>query len=181
MQHFIRSAEKTDISRIMNIESASFPSDIQENKDVFLDRITTFPQGTFLYFESEHTKASGYFSSEIWETLPPALPEYYSLGHKASERHSANGTVLYISSFAVLPSSRGGTGRFLFKESISNLCTQFPSLNTIVFIVHETWLAARYIYETEGFAYTGILPGFFTSPINSSNTYTNALIMEKKV
>ena len=181
MHHFIRSAEKTDLKTIINIETASFPSGIQENEAVFLDRITTFPQGTFLFFESEQADASGYFSSEIWDTIPPALPEYYELGHSASQRHNHKGSILYISSFAVLPSSRGGTGRFLFKESISKLCTQFPSLNRITFIVHEDWLAARHIYETEGFEYTGTLPHFFNPIINSPDRNSNALIMEKKI
>lgn len=173
MHHFIRSAHANDLSHIVKIENSSFTPDIQESPAVFLDRINTFSEGTILYFESEGTEASGYFSSEIWASIPPAKPQYYSLGHSSSKRHDPQGSVLYISSFAVLPSSRGGTGRLLFKKATSQLCNQFPSIKTIVFIVHENWLAARHIYETEGFSYTGTLPLFFGE--------SNALIMEKKL
>lgn len=173
MHHFIRAANEKDIDIIMKIEENSFSPEIQENKQVFLDRIATFPEGTFLFFESEKTEASGYFSSEIWESIPPQEQSFYTLGHSASERHITLGSVLYISSFAVLPSSRGGAGRILFKESTSTLFTSFPLLKQIIFIVHEDWLAARHIYETEGFIYTGTLPNFFGQK--------HALIMEKKL
>ena len=173
MKHFIRSATETDLSNIVTIENASFASDIQESPAVFLDRIKTFPEGTLLFFESKELQASGYFSSEIWSSVPPPHSQYYSLGHSSSERHDPQGSVLYISSFAVLPSSRGGTGRLLFKGARSLLCKQFPLLQTIIFIVHEDWLAARHIYETEGFSYTGTLPHFFGE--------SNALIMEKRL
>ena len=97
----------------------------------------------------------------MWDRVPEPSADAYGLGHRASERQVTTGRVLYISSFAVDPLSRGGVGRPFFRDSIGLIRTHYPTLERIAFIVHADWLAARHIYEGEGFRYTGEIKGFF--------------------
>ena len=202
MIHRIRNATPGDIDEIMRIENASFAEGIRENRETFLDRIEVC-RGCVTVLEGEREDGSapstphhsgentgslvGYLSAEIWERVPEPTAEAYRLGHPARERHFATGCVLYVSSFAIAPLARGGTGRAFFRGSIERIAKAAPSIERIVFIVHEHWLAARHIYETEGFDYTGTIAGFFRrdamhdslSPNASGLVGTNALIMEK--
>jgi Acetyltransferases len=176
----IRQAGTADLDGILEIENACFSPGIREDRTVFLDRMRSFPDGFLLLVPADPVSpgqpaAAGYLSSEIWDSVPPASTDSYRLGHAASERHSPSGPVLYISSFAVHPSARGGTGRFLLEGSVRRIHTCRPGLTRIVFIVNETWAAARHIYETGGFRYTGRLENFF-SPEASA-----ALVMEREL
>lgn len=126
----------------------------------------------------------GYFTSEIWESVPPAVHESYVLGHSASERHIDTGTVLYISSFAIHTETQRGLGKGFFLSSILCIQQTHPSLTRIVFIVHDRWLAARHIYETAGFEYTGTIKNFFSAGPNDSADLIgtrDAWIMEKNL
>ena len=60
MENLIK-ATKFDIDAIMNIEKEAFAEEIQESKDVFLERIEIFPDGFFIL--EENNKKIGYFSS----------------------------------------------------------------------------------------------------------------------
>jgi ribosomal-protein-alanine N-acetyltransferase len=179
----ITQATASDIDEIMRIELACFSPGIREAREVFLDRLTTFPDGNLVLLAgAERGRAcAGYLSSEIWNEVPACLHEAWGLGHSAKERHRADGEVLYISSFALDPAFRGkGAGRFFFQESIDRICWANPRVKRIAFIVNESWLAARRIYETEGFAYTGKLEGFF-APEASNGKRTDALVMERNL
>ena len=202
MTHRIRNAVPGDIDEIMRIEHASFEDGIREDSAVFLDRIAVC-HNCFIVLEGERDSytgrstqpsgiqttrsLAGYLSGEIWDRVPEPTAEAYRLGHPAKERHFAAGRVFYISSFAVDPASRGGTGRAFFRGSIDRIAKSAPGIERIVFIVHEQWHAARHIYETEGFSYTGTIEGFFhrenmrdIPTHGKSRTYgANARIMEK--
>jgi ribosomal-protein-alanine N-acetyltransferase len=176
MNHEIRNAAASDIAAVIHIENACFPAGIRENAETFLGRMAAFPEG-FTLLGSEPV---GYLSSELWDRVPPPERRFWALGHSAEREHKRDGTVLYISSFAILPSARGGTGRFFFNASIHLILKSCPRIERIAFIVNETWLPARHIYETEGYAQTGSIPDFFT-PAGKDEPQTAALIMEKKV
>lgn len=183
MNYPIAQAKIDDIDEIMRIEDACFAPGIRESRDVFLDRIKTFPDGMLVLMPTidQSRKCAGYLSSEIWSEVPASLHEAWGLGHPAKDRHMDEGEILYVSSFAVDPSYRGnGTGRFFFQESIDRICWANPRIKRIVFIVNETWLPARRIYEKEGFVYTGKLERFF-APEKPDEERTDALIMEKEL
>ncbi len=201
----IRRAEAQDLPALMNIERASFAPEIQESEETFADRLNAFPGGALILETGSEGNRNdredcrragncsnggnggnggcrrsgepvGYLTAEIWDKAPPPSAEGYRLGHRASERHNPEGRVLYISSFAVLPEARGGTGRAFFSEALDLLCAENPKIDRVVFIVHEQWRAARHIYEGCGFQYTGVLPSFF----KDGDAGSDALIMEKK-
>ena len=202
MTHRIRNAIPGDIDEIMRIEHASFADGIREDRATFLDRIAvcrdcvTVLEGERDSYTGQSTQPSGiqttgslagYLSAEIWGRVPEPTAEAYRLGHPARERHFAEGVVLYISSFAIDPAARGGAGRAFFRGSIERIAKSAPSIERIVFIVHEQWHTALHIYETEGFSYTGTIDGFFhrenmraIPPHAENRPYdANALIMEK--
>jgi ribosomal protein S18 acetylase RimI-like enzyme len=119
MTYPIAQAKNDDIDEIMRIENACFSPEIRESREVFLDRIATFPDGTLVLRSGTARACAGYLCSEIWNEVPACLHEAWSLGHSAKERHSSDGEILYISSFAVDPAFRGkGTGRFFLQENI---------------------------------------------------------------
>lgn len=183
-----RPAAIDDIDAILAIESECFAPGIREASETFEDRIKAFPSGFIMLdriAESSDRGAekAGYFCSELWETIPEALPERWALGHKASQRHVARGSVLYVSSFAVRPTYRGGTGKAFFAEAIASVISQNPWVRDIAFIVNEQWMAARRIYERAGFGYIGTLPGFFlaANAPDSCAASSAALIMTKNI
>jgi ribosomal protein S18 acetylase RimI-like enzyme len=177
MTYRIRPACEDDLAGIMRIESSCFLPGIRESEGVFRDRLAAFPDGNFVLVpDAETSPIAGYFSSEIWTRTPASEKASYELGHSALSRHDPAGTVLYVSSIAVHPDFRGGAGRILFAESIKEILAAYPGLRRSVFIVNETWTAARHIYETEGFRYTGRLDDFFTPTASPSQA---AVIMEK--
>lgn len=183
-----------DIDEIMRIENESFAPEIREERSVFRDRLETFPDGNFVLVRkaaparkdrdarlphpTNPRALAGYFSSEIWDAVPPPVAEEWKLGHSARERHKPDGTVLYVSSFAVEPASRG-TGSELFAASLREIASHRPAIRTAAFIVHEDWAAARHIYEKAGFSYAGRIDGFFESAPNGKTAA--ALIMKKEI
>lgn len=177
MDYSIESARIGDIAEIMRLEAACFEPGVRETLDCFMDRLSAFPDGFTVLAPSrpagESRPLAGYFCSELWGAVPPAQADCWMLGHSAKERHDDAGKVLYISSFAVDPTARGN-GRALFNASIALILARRPAISRIAFIVHERWAAARHIYETTGFTYTGRIGDFF-SPDGA------ALIMEKEL
>lgn len=178
MTFTLRRAQRTDINAIMRIETACFSPSIRERKEIFLERIETFPEGFLLLVSGTETGAgtqeiAGYLCAEVWKEKPEQGSSLWMLGHSAKEAHDAQGNALYVSSFAVDPAFRGnGGGRFLFDKSIEILLAEFPAIRSVTFIVSESWVAARAIYETEGFVYTGRITKFFGTD--------DALIMERE-
>jgi len=180
----IAQAALGDLDGIMGVEQEAFAPGIREERATFHGRLRAFPEGNLVLRRRRAAEAvAGYFSSEIWDCVPPARAEFWALGHSAEMRHRPGGSVLYVSSFAVGASARGW-GRFLFTQSIERLTQAFPRIERVAFIVCEDWLPARHIYETENFRYTGRLDGFFRPDAlarGASRTARAALIMEKDV
>ena len=110
----LRNAALLDLCAVMKIERASFEPDIQETEVVFRRRIELFPDG-FVLFTDSTGKTAGYLCSELWSDIPEN-PADFSVGHDISAMHCADGKILYISSFALLPEYRGhGNGtRLIF-------------------------------------------------------------------
>ena len=82
MENLIK-ATKFDIDAFMNIEKEAFAEEIQESKDVFLERIEIFPDGFFIL--EENNKKIGYFSSELWNSVPQKGDSCFSLNHSQSQ------------------------------------------------------------------------------------------------
>ena len=101
-------AKSFDILDIMKIERSAFIPAVQENQKTFEERLEVFPEGFFVLadnsektvFENGKAEIAGYFTSEIWRSLPES-DEIFALGHSAKKNHDINGSVLYFSSFAL--------------------------------------------------------------------------------
>jgi len=156
-------AKSFDIPDIMKIERAAFIPAIQENQKTFEERLEVFPEGFFVLADnsektvSERGKAeiAGYFSEN---------DDIFSLGHSASKIHDKNGSVLYFSSFAILPAFQGKhlAENFLIC-CLNDLCSAFPNIKKIALLVCEEWHGARHIYEKIGFKEVRVIKNFFPS------------------
>lgn len=172
----LRKATKSDIDAIMNIEKEAFVEEIQENKDIFLERIEIFPDGFFIL--EEDNKEIGYFSSELWNSVPQNGNSCFSLNHSALENHKKEGTVLYISSIAILNEYKGnGLGYRFFSESVEKIIKSFPQIKEIVLLVNEIWIAALHIYKKCGFIEYGRVQNFFSS----GGIKSDGILMRKSV
>lgn len=158
----IRSAVAADIDAIMKIENESFLPGIREERDLYLKRISVFPEG-FLVAQDNRTKETGgYIVSEIWTEDLSAFPEKLALGHSPEAVHDKNGRYLYIASFGTLSQWRGrGIGKALFQYLQERIANDFPSVTGQVLIVSENWMAAGTLYRRKGFKETGCIDGFF--------------------
>ena len=164
-------AKSFDIPDIMKIERAAFIPAIQENQKTFEERLEVFPEGFFVLADnsektvSERGKAeiAGYFTSEIWKNFSEN-DDIFSLGHSASKIHDKNGSVLYFSSFAILPAFQGKhlAENFLIC-CLNDLCSVFPNIKKIALLVCEEWHGARHIYEKIGFKEVRVIKNFFPS------------------
>lgn len=175
MNFTIRTANVSDLEKIMEIERDAFIPEIQEDRDVFLERLTTFGRG-FLIFETEvdgGKKAAGYFSAELWNEVPESK-DSFKIGHSINDSHVDGGKVLYISSFAVLSEFRGcGNGKRLFSMAVDYL-RQVNSIEKIVLMVNELWGGAHHIYSSYGFAEIFRIESIF--PAKSGNA-TAGIVM----
>ncbi|MCR5606739.1 MAG: GNAT family N-acetyltransferase [Treponema sp.] len=173
----IRPASKKDIEAIMAIEEQSFISKIQETKDTFLERIEAFQDG-FLLLENENTnEIAGYFASELWAEYPEN-DNIFRLGHSAKKTHDNNGSILYISSFAILPAYRSkGTGKSFFNRAINKIIKE-KNIKAITLIVNTIWKNAISIYEGNGFETVRTIKDFFPA---ENGKATDALYMKKEL
>ncbi len=161
----IRTANLFDIDSIMDIENSSFIPQVREERLVFLQRLKVFPQGFILLVgdsdSSENKNAGsgekdnnvcGYFCTEVWKKMPESA-DFFSVGHDISLAHCTDGSVLYISSFALLPSLRGGgLGGEFFRSALNYIEESVPKLKEEVLLVNENWPGARHIYKKNGFS-----------------------------
>ncbi len=171
----LRNATKNDIDAILTIEHNAFSAEIQESRRTFLERISAFAKG-FILLEINGT-VQGYLSSELWSTIPDFQNDRaaLSLGHSALSSHKKNGTILYISSFAILNSLRGkGIGRAFFAAATERIASEIPILQQAL-LVNEKWLSARSIYKAEGFHEVGLLKHFFPA----ENSRSDGIFMTK--
>ena len=62
----IRDAVSQDIDSIMEIERESFLPGVREDRDLYLKRISVFPQGFLVAQNALTREIGGYIVSEIW-------------------------------------------------------------------------------------------------------------------
>ena len=174
----IRRVTVQDLPAVMEIERASFIPAIQETKEVFAERIRVCGN-CFIIFEDEQShKTTGYFSAERWAAVP-ADGSVFSLNHSAEHASAPDGSVIYLSSFALLPQYRGkGTGHSLFSSSVEWFTEHNPGLTKAVLLVNDVWKNAVHIYTQYGFHEMYRIPDFFPA---GDGAFTNGIVMEKKL
>jgi len=176
----IRLAKAEDIDAIMKIEFSSFIPQIQEEEGVFKTRIRECPE-LFLIAE-ENNEVFGYLSAEFMDKAPETADEL-ALGHspKTSAKVKANSaeSIIYISSFAILPEKRGnGTGKKFWNEAMEYL-RKAGNNPAFFLLVNELWKGARKIYESNGFEYVKTFPDFF--PTEKSDSFSDGILMKKDI
>ena len=169
-------AQSFDIHQIMNIERQSFIPAIQEKKRVFEKRLKIFPEGFLLLAD-----CSDEVVLENPENLDKKsykiLEKRFSLGHNPVLTHKTEGSVLYVSSYALLKDYRGkGLGEKFFLNSLAALVSGLGGIKKVVLLVNEDWQAARKIYEKNGFKEKFTLKGFF--PTLQKKKFADGIVME---
>lgn len=165
-------AQPFDIAAILNIERQAFIPAIQEKKKVFEKRMSVFPEGFFVLTDNSTASGGtavtcGYFCTERWDEIPVSSDEKrwrkrFALNHDPASTHRMHGTILYISSFALLSEYRGkGIGGKFFRKSLAALCAELSDIQTVVLLVNSEWKSARAIYEKLGFTEIQVLKSFF--------------------
>ena len=173
----IREVLFSDIDAIMRIEQNSFLSGVQEDRELYLKRINTFPQGFLIAQDRLTGVVGGYICSELWHEDQAIDADVLALGHDPKALHHEQGKHLYITSFGVLPEWRGKRiGYKLFRALEEKMEQDFPFVTKKMLIVSEAWTAARNLYAKQGFKETGKIVNFFT-PDNSPAQ--DAIIMMK--
>lgn len=156
----------------MDIEHESFCETVYEDIVVFLDRISTFPDGFLVLEVNGHV--SGYISSEIWNYSQEIQRDMFDLNHSISKVHSATGSELYISSIGVLKEHRRkGHGKLLFSELFKRITGKY-NISSMILIVSVQWTAAKKIYENNGFKEASRIHRFF-----DDENYSDAIVMRK--
>lgn len=197
----LREAGEIDISDIMKIEFDAFAEGIREDKLVFLDRIGCYPEGFILLKKinpvkhsdekretfcsksarretCEFCETSGYFSSELWNKIPEDK-KTFSLGHSAKNCHCPKGTVLYISSYAILSKLKGnGLGKEFFRETVKHILNENSNIKELVLLVNEDWKGAFHIYESCGFVQYDTIDRFFSVPVGDEIRVTDGYLMK---
>jgi ribosomal-protein-alanine N-acetyltransferase len=144
----------------MALEEACYNISTRESRETYRERLSVFPQG-FLVIDKAG-RLEGAICSEIWPLDTEIVPETFALGHSIRKRHSLSGGMLYISSLAVDPASRGqGRGTMLFTSLLERIGKAFPQLKKAILLVNEDWKPAQRIYLRHGFKETGRFPAFF--------------------
>lgn len=196
----IRTACESDLPQIMLIEKSSFVSQIQESQNVFFERMKICPEMFLIFYETDEDGQSGILSSENNENITgylcaeffyeiPQNPNELQLGHLPSKKmpddykknNQKNQCYVYISSFAVFPSKRGGgTGKQcwnLAMEYFKNM--NFEQNNAIIkgflLLVNELWTKALTIYEKSGFEKIKTFKNFFD---NGENSFSDGILMK---
>lgn len=160
---------------IMLVERQAFIPQIQESRAVFEQRLSAYPAGFFVLEDEAAKSIAGYFSSELWNEIPKDN-KAFSLGHSAAKAHVASGTVMYISSVALLDAYRGkGLGEQLFVVPVAQIMKENAAIKESVLIVNEVWKGAHHIYKKAGFTEYGEIENFF--PTTEVGKYTAGILM----
>ena len=172
----LRQAEISDIDVIMQIEKDSFVPAIMERREVFEQRLNVFPEGFIIFEDSKNHRSAGYICTELWDCIP-SDKDFFAVGHDIKKLHHAGGSVLYISSFALLKEFRGaGNGKLLFGTAL-NFFKKNLIAETALLMVNEGWISARRIYESYGFREYMIFDSAF--PAASGKEFSRGIIMKK--
>ena len=168
----VRRALPLDLDDILEIEDESFDPAIRENRETFLERMETFPEG-FVVLESGG-RIAGYLCSELWNLAGDPSPADFTLGHSARELHFPRGRTLYVSSYGIRKDFRSrGLGKALFQGFLERARTAFDFDDTLL-LVCETWKEARAIYEAEGFIHVFDIQNFFR--FSDGGIYSGAVL-----
>lgn len=171
----LRTATLSDLDAIMEIEKASFIPQIQEEREVFKQRILRCPE-LFLIFE-DSKGAAGYLCAEIMKEIPLTAQEL-RLGHLPSDMANSETSkvpYIYISSFALLPEFRGGgNGRKMWNEALEYFRSKFSPTGFLL-LVNELWGGAKHIYSESGFETISIFENFF--PCDGEG-FSNGILMK---
>lgn len=171
----IREILLSDIDEIMKMEYLSFPEDVWEKRELFLERIQVFKEG-FLIMEIDGKKA-GYMTSEIWNYKKERDKSDFGINHSIKKIHNINGNELFITSFAVTPEFRnGGYGKYMFDFFIEKMIKKY-NIVCISLIVAEKWEKAIKIYLKNGFKILEKYDDFLIS----SKDYRDFLFMRKEL
>lgn len=174
-----RNAIIADISSIMKIEHASFLDVICEDRNIFIERINTFPDG-FRVMECDG-EVIGYICSELWERVNSFNKELFTLGHSIKNHHISYGREIYISSMGLNPEYRSlGLGNMMFNEFVMYITNLIFNIESIVLLVSEKWSKARRIYKSNGFKEIDILESFFYYNVEKPY-YENGIVMRKEL
>ena len=162
----------------MDMEVQGFAPGNRERKEVYEQRIETFPQGSLMAYVG--SDCVGCFFSEIWHFTPVPTAEHFALGRDIRQRHdSIYGTELYVTSMTVAPPFRGcGLGEQIFSGGISHVARRYPQIATALLLVNEAWHHARKIYTAAGFKEITTLKHFF-SPEES--VHEDGIAMRREV
>ena len=172
----LRQAEISDIDVIMQIEKDSFIPAIMERREVFEQRLNVFPEGFIIFEGSKNRRSAGYICTELWDCIP-SDKDFFAVGHDIKKLHNANGSALYISSFALLKEFRGaGNGKMLFGAAL-NFFKQKFNMESALLMVNEEWNAARRIYESYGFRKYMVFESAFPAAFRSG--FSCGIIMKK--
>jgi ribosomal-protein-alanine N-acetyltransferase len=176
-QFRVRKAKLKDIEAIMNIENESFAAGIRENKEVMLERITTFNDG-FLVLVDKEDMPLAYISSELWDYKKDINKTEFTLGHSIVDKHKKDGQELYISSTALAQSLRGyGYGHILFEHLLNMIKRDYPNLKSSILLVSKKWSNAQKIYQNNGFIQVDCIKDFFVT----TDDINDGIIMRKKL
>ena len=123
--------------------------------------------GTTLAIAPAQAKASIGGVDAVPRLLPrheKALMQQFAVGHRPRKTHRNDGSVLYISSFALLSQYRGqGLGTSFFRAALAALCGTYTQLSRLVLIVSTEWQHARRIYDSLDFKPLVAFADFFPS------------------
>lgn len=173
----IKMAEVSDIKSIMEIEAESFDADTVEREHVYLERVKYFNDGALVLKQSN--EVMGFIFSEIWNRTHKMDADLFRLEHSILNTLDVNGSVLYISSFAISKKCRGfGYGEKLFQYLIKNILQKYQNVQDVLLLVGRKWKAAQRIYIKNGFEVVKNFENFFGGTKESSY---DGIVMKKKV
>lgn len=172
-------ASAQDLDGVMALEAQGFAASVRESRSTFERRIGVFSEGFLVARDPVHGELAGYVASELWHWDPRPRAGCFALGHAIDASHEPQGRELYVSSMVVAASWRGaGLGAHLLCSCLHAVCRAHPQVDHALLLVHESWRAARRIYEDLGFVVIDVLPGFFAGPSGPAQA---GLVMRRRL
>ena len=174
---------------LMETESQSFVSELQEKRETYFNRINTFPEYVFLFFDDENNYF-GYFCGELLNKIPETAEE---IAFDHTPCNTSDGHVFYISSFAINKKYRKmHLGKIMFTK-VFEILQKDSKIQEMILLVNEKWESARRIYEGCGFKIINTFENVFppeplivdekgneendNNKLNSDSNYTKGLLM----
>lgn len=169
-----KSLKYEDLERVMEIEKNSFSKNTWEDKKIYEERMTVFPEGNLGIWVEE--VMIGFITSELWQYQTEYAKKRFMLSHSIKDYHDYLGAELYISSFAINKAYRGnGFGKRIFQAFLSQITEKYP-LKSGILLVSNEWINAKMIYEFQGYKVVDSISEFF---INDLQEKFDGIIMRK--